>query len=75
MNEAIKRAIEIAGGQSALAIRCGVTQPAVHKWATGKSRPDAITAQKIEAATNGEVSRIDLRPDIYGQEYHGEAVA
>ena len=42
-----------------------VTQPAIHKWMSGKSLPSAKTAIAIERATNGKVTRYQLRPDIF----------
>lgn len=60
----IERAIQIAGGQAALAERAGISQTAVHKYLYGKVRPKAETAIAIERATDGVVSRKTLRPDI-----------
>jgi len=67
MKTPISVAIEILGSQQALATACGVTQPAVHKWATGKGRPDAKSSIAIERATKGKISRSVLRPDIFEQ--------
>lgn len=43
-----------------------ITQPAIHKWMTGKSKPSAKHAIAIERATKGAVTRYDLRPDVFG---------
>lgn len=62
----IHRAIAIAGSQSRLAALAGVSQQAIGKLALGTSRrPSAELAIAIERATNGAVTRHDLRPDIY----------
>lgn len=64
---ALTRAIEAAGGQSALADFLGVSVQAITKW---KKRPlerqvpaDRVVA--VEAATNFSVKREELRPDLY----------
>lgn len=66
-NDALRRAVEIAGGQKPLAEQIGTTQSQVWYWlerAKGKS-PPAEYVLPIEAATEGRVSRHDLRPDLY----------
>lgn len=61
---ALQKAVEIAGGKAALARTVGVTYQAVQQWvASGRCPPTRVLA--IEKATRGEVSRHDLRPDIY----------
>lgn len=63
--EALKRAIEICGGVTALANRISVSQPVVSMWLKrGQIPPERVLA--IESATG--VSRHDLRPDIYPRE-------
>jgi DNA-binding transcriptional regulator YdaS (Cro superfamily) len=66
MNDHLSRAIELAGGQSALAKAVGVKQQNVWSWVnrTGKCPPEHVLA--VEAATEGAVTRYQLRPDIYG---------
>ena len=61
------RAIDIAGGQKALADAIGTTQSQVWYWLNRAKRgvPGEV-APKIEAATNGIVTCHDLRPDIFG---------
>lgn len=51
--------------QAEFALQVGVTQGRVSQWLAGQT----ITAERcaaIEAATNGRVSRADLRPDLFG---------
>ena len=80
MNTHIKKAIEIFGTQSNLAKAINETeylkdkdlnanQSTVWQWLHGykDKRPSAIYAIAIEHATEGEVSRYDLRPDIFGE--------
>lgn len=65
MQNHLQRAIEILGGQSALARACGKKQAHVWYWLNRSGRVPAEQAITIEQATGGEVSRHDLRPDIY----------
>ena len=52
--------------QSDLARRLGVTQPLISNWVTGKTRISAERCIEIERATDGAVTRMDLRPDLFG---------
>lgn len=65
-HEALRKAIANAGGQSALARICGVSQAAVWDWLNRARRVPAEHVLSIEAATG--VSRHALRPDIYPRE-------
>lgn len=59
MNNAIKKAISIAGSQQELARRVGVDQSAVSKWlAGGGIRSQYIPA--ITSATNGQLSTEEI---------------
>lgn len=60
-NVGIKEAIERAGGQSALARLCKVTQPAVYHWLHVRCTPEQ--AIKIEHLTG--VSRVLMCPEIF----------
>lgn len=56
--------IEVNGlGQ--LATDCGVSYQAIQKWIR-KKRVPAERARAIESATQGRVTRYQLRPDIFG---------
>lgn len=58
------RAIEALGSSANLARSIGVTPQAVHAW-------DRIPAERvlpIERATEGKVTRHELRPDLYPEE-------
>lgn len=54
------------GTQAEAARIAGVSQPAIHKWMTGKCKPSAKSVIAIEKATHGRVSRHALRPDVFG---------
>jgi DNA-binding transcriptional regulator YdaS (Cro superfamily) len=43
-----------------------VSQTTIHKWMTGKAKPSAKSAIRIEKLTHGKVTRNALRPDIFG---------
>lgn len=63
-NQALIRAIEIAGSQRALAKKCNATQQHVWNWMqSGKVPVDR--AIQIEIATNGEVTKEELAPDFF----------
>jgi DNA-binding transcriptional regulator YdaS (Cro superfamily) len=66
--DGINRAIEVAGGVSALARAIGVATPTVSQWRHGVRPVSPKMAQAIERATAGAVSRTDLRPDVWPPE-------
>jgi len=63
--EAVNAAISVAGGIVALAKKLGVSQQQISLWQRGNGVIQAERALMIEAATNGEITRKDLRPDLY----------
>lgn len=60
---AINKAIENAGSASELARKVGVTPQAICFWRDGLRKIPAEKCSAIELATNGVVTRRDLRPD------------
>lgn len=62
--EAIDRAAEILGSQTALADLLGVSKGAVSQWKDEGRRVPAEYCPLIERATNGQVRCEELRPDI-----------
>ena len=65
----IKQAIRAVGGQqSELAKRISVTAQAVNQWVGGLRPVPAKHCIAIEEATEGAVTRYDLRPDVFGQQ-------
>lgn len=69
--DAIARAIELAGSQTALADRIGATKQQVNHWATGLMRVPPIRCRAIEQATGVSVHL--LRPDVFGPAPHEAA--
>ena len=67
---ALERAVEAAGGQTALAERIGngVKQTNVWNWLNREKRVPAERVLAVEQATDGQVSRHELRPDLYPSE-------
>ena len=63
---AINRAVEILGAQNALADAVGVSKAFVNQWIKGERPVPPERCRAIEAATDGKVTRYDLRPDIFG---------
>jgi len=62
--EALRLAVEEAGGQSAFARKINVSQQRVWHWLNKSRRIPAEVVLDIEAATG--VHRSRLRPDIFG---------
>jgi DNA-binding transcriptional regulator YdaS (Cro superfamily) len=67
MNTQIEKAVAIKGSQAEFAKAISKSQPFVNDMLHGKKRVPAELCQKIEAATNGAVTRYDLRPDVFGE--------
>lgn len=63
LNIYIKKAVDEAGGQAALARLCGVSQPAVFRWLNGR-RVKADYVMAVVKASNGKVQPHELRPDL-----------
>lgn len=61
----LERALEKFGSQAALAVVVGRTQQAVSEICRRGSAVPAEWVLPIENATNGEITRHELRPDIY----------
>ena len=59
--DALSRAIDIAGGVRALARTLGISPQAISQW----SRVPAERVLAIERATSGAITRMELRPDLY----------
>lgn len=64
--EALQKAIAACDGKAELARRIGVTGQAVNQW---KVAPP-LRALEIERATEGKITRHELRPDLYPAETH-----
>lgn len=64
---AIKKAISIVGSQSGLAQKLDITPQAVQQWVASGCVP-VRRAIAIESLTGGQVTRHELRPDIYPEE-------
>ena len=64
--EAIQRAIDLCGGQVRLGKFIGVPQQTVSAWLTEAKLPlKAEHAIAIDEATRGEVTKEELRPDLW----------
>lgn len=66
--EALEKAVAIAGGQTALAKLIGRDQGTIWAWLNTTKRVPAEEVLPIEKATNGQITRYQLRPDLYPKE-------
>lgn len=66
-NSHIERAIRACGRQQDLAERAGCAQQTISKYLNGEIRVSAEHAVAIERATQGAVTRSELRPDLWTQ--------
>lgn len=64
--EAAQRAVNLLGGQTAVGRLLGVSQQSVWKWCHLWGVP-ARFVLRIESATNGAVTRYEMRPDVFGE--------
>ena len=74
-SEAVKRAVEIIGSQVKLAAAAGCAQQTISDIISGRRTLSAELAVAISRATDGRVSREDLRPDIFGDPASSESAA
>lgn len=63
--DALEKAIRVVGGQTELAKRLGKRQGHVWAWLNRDKKVPAEMVLPIERATAGEVTRHELRPDLY----------
>lgn len=61
--------------QTSLAKRLGCSQGLISQWLAGTTRVSAEKAKEVEAATDGAVTRHELRPDIFDAPAEHEAAA
>jgi len=65
MNLALESAVKALGTQEALAAALGIRSPSISEWRKRGNVP-VERCVAIEQATNGAVTRYELRPDIFG---------
>ena len=64
----VRKSMAIYGGtQAEFALACGVSQSLISQFLSGTKRPGWRTCRNIEDLTQGQVSRYQLRPDIFGE--------
>jgi len=66
--EHIRRAVGIAGSQQKLAVRAGFSQQHISYLLNSADQISAESAVAIDRATGGQVSRAQLRPDLFSVE-------
>ncbi|AYH32991.1 transcriptional regulator [Pectobacterium parmentieri] len=63
-NNAIHKAIVLAGGQLELAKKCGKSQSTISDWLNGKKRISPENVQSLVDAVHGEILAYEFRPDL-----------
>ena len=64
---ATQKAVRLAGGQKAVANSFGIRSLwSIYKW-LNNNRVPAERVLPLEEMTNGQVTRYELRPDLYGR--------
>ncbi|HCO3629139.1 TPA: helix-turn-helix domain-containing protein [Escherichia coli] len=63
-NEAVQKAIAIAGSQKELARRCGKAQSTICDWLNGKKRISPAFVPDLVNAVEGKVAAYEFRPDL-----------
>lgn len=64
----LEKAIDLAGGQSALAGKINRAQGHIYYWLhKSKNGCPPDVAIEIEIALSGAITRYELRPDIFGR--------
>lgn len=63
---ALEKAVEVVGSQAELARRIGKKQAHIWNWLNRDKQLPAEVVLAIEGATEGRVTRHELRPDIFG---------
>ncbi len=66
MSKAMRKAVELIGGNVKVARCLGVHPSFISQLATGHRLVPCKYVQIIENATQGAVTRYDLRPDVFG---------
>jgi TorA maturation chaperone TorD/DNA-binding transcriptional regulator YdaS (Cro superfamily) len=74
VTEALTKAIAIVGGQTQLARLLGVKQANVWHWLNKAGRVPGEYVLAIEKACGGQITRHDLRPDLYPDSQSADAL-
>ncbi len=66
-NTTFKRLVKAVGSQTAIAKALGISSAAVHKWGQ-LGRIPAERVIQLERLAEGQVTRYEMRPDLYPDE-------
>lgn len=70
--DALEHVVEVLGSQEALASALKIRSPSISEWRK-RGRVPAERCLEIERLVDGQVTRYDLRPDVFGDPQHKAA--
>ena len=62
--DAIKKAIDIVGGNTQLSLKANISYQSIIDWKSGRKSPTPLNCIKIEKATDGKVNRREILPEF-----------
>ncbi len=65
--EALKKAIDEAGGMQKLANAIGVSYQTILNWKSARTSISAMHSIRIEEVTRGKVTRKDILPEYFSE--------
>lgn len=71
----VEKVVRLAGGQAELARRCNTSQPRIWQCVHRNQRVPADLVIPFERAVAGQVTRHELRPDLYPNDEPAVAAA
>lgn len=61
--EAIRKAIEMCGGNRKFSHKTGISESSIVDWKAGRKAPNPLSCIKIEEAVDGKITRQEILPD------------
>jgi DNA-binding transcriptional regulator YdaS (Cro superfamily) len=68
--DAIKKAIDIVGGNTQLSLKANISYQSIIDWKSGRKAPTPLNCIKIEKATDGKINRREILPEFPWDEFN-----